>query len=71
MNEEYLKQRIDIFCGTSIDPTNDSQVKEILQRKFNIFLPQRSSLDDALRDANSDHEILTLIAKYRNLARNS
>ncbi|MFL0802682.1 MAG: hypothetical protein K6L81_03120 [Agarilytica sp.] len=65
MNREFIKQRIDIFSGTDIDPNNDAQVIEILQRKFDIHLPQRSSLDDALEATSCDHDIIGLIIKYR------
>lgn len=69
MNKEFVRQRIAIFCGTDIDPSIDSQVAEILPRKFNIALPQRASLDDALEASISDHEIISLIIKYRSLNR--
>lgn len=69
MNKEFVKQRIAIFCGMDIDPSIDSQVTDILQRKFNISLPQRASLDEALEAAISDHEIISLIIKYRYLDR--
>lgn len=68
MNKEFVKQRIAIFCGMDIDPAIDSQVTDILKKKFNIFLPQRTSLDDALEATVSDHEIISLIIKYRSLA---
>ncbi len=68
MSVEFIKQRISIYSGTDIDPMIDSQVVELLQRKFNIKLPQRSSLDDALAAAISDHEIISLIIKYRSIA---
>tara|TARA_R110002167_G_scaffold57701_6_gene163229 strand:- start:3253 stop:3414 length:162 start_codon:yes stop_codon:yes gene_type:complete len=47
------------------DPNSDEQVKEVLRNKFNIFLPQRQSMDDALAVVVSDHEIIDLIIKYR------
>lgn len=67
MGKDYLKKRISIYAGTDIDPNIDSQVVKILRNKFNIALPQRSSLDDALSDATSSHEIIELIIKYRSM----
>lgn len=67
MNKEYIKQRISIFTGMDIDPTIDSQVVEALQKKFNIHLPQRSSVDASLEAAISDHEIISLIIRYRSI----
>jgi len=69
VSKEFIYQRISIFAGMDIDPTIDSQVTEMLQNKFNIFLPQRASLDDALEAATSNHEIVSLIIKYRSLNR--
>ena len=66
MDHEFLKQRINVFCGTEIDPAIDSEVVDILKRKFNVYLPQRTSLDEALRATVSDHEIIGLILQYRN-----
>lgn len=65
MNKAYIKQRISIFCGSDIDANDDSQVTEVLQRKFNILLPQRPTLDSSLAAVISDHEIISLIIKYR------
>lgn len=65
MNKDFIKQRISIFAGADIDPSSDSEVIQLLQRKFDIFLPQRSSLDEALLSTKSSHEIIDLIVKYR------
>ncbi|WP_185236119.1 hypothetical protein [Teredinibacter franksiae] len=65
MNREFIKQRILIFSGVDFDPCIDSQVVDVLQKKFNIYLPQRASLDAALEAAISDHEIIDLISQYR------
>lgn len=69
MSIEFLKHRINIFSGIEIDPINDQQVIDVLQRKFNIFLPQRASLDDALAATVSEHEIINLIMQYRSTAK--
>lgn len=68
-SKEFLLQRICIYAGGEIDPDCDKQVEEMLRRKFNIFLPQRSSMNDSLVAANSDHEILDIILQYRNTGR--
>lgn len=60
-------QRIHIYAGTEFDPDSDAQVKEVLQNKFNILLPQRQSMIEALKAVVSDHEILDLIIKYRSM----
>ena len=67
-SKEFILQRICIFAGKDIDPANDKQVEEMLRNKFNIHLPQRSSLNESLTAVNSDHEILTLIKQYREFA---
>jgi len=66
-NKEFILQRICVYAGKDIDPTSDKQVEELLRNKFNIHLPQRSSMNDSLTAVNSDHEILTLIKQYRTL----
>ena len=66
-SKEFILQRICIFAGKDIDPRVDEQVTELLQRKFNIMLPQRSTMDEALAAAISDHEIIGLIIKYRSM----
>ena len=65
MNKTFIKQRIDIFSGAEIDPLNDKAVIELLQRKFNIFLPQRPTLDEALEVVIKKHEIIGLMLNYR------
>lgn len=64
-NKEFLLQRISIYAGVSLDPDSDEEVGTMLRRKFNVFLPQRRSMDDSLRAAISDHEIIALILQYR------
>jgi len=66
-SKDFIRQRIAIYAGADIDPDDDDQVKVMLQQKFNIFLPQRASFTDALSDAISDHEIISLLVKYRTL----
>ena len=66
-SKEFILQRICIYAGEEIDPDADAQVKSILQRKFEIFLPQRQSMDEALAAAISDHELIDLIIKYRSM----
>ena len=65
MNKDYLLQRIQIFAGFEIDPMNDDQVKDLLVNRFDILLPQRRTLDESLAASGSDHDIVTLIQKYR------
>lgn len=67
-SKEFVLQRICIFAGKDIDPDSDKQVEEILRNKFNIHLPQRSSMNESLAAVNSDHEVLTLIKQYRAFA---
>lgn len=68
MNIDFIKQRITVYAGMEIDPTIDSQVAELMKRKFNVSLPQRASFDDALSATICDHEIVSLIIKYRSMA---
>lgn len=65
--KEFLAQRINIYAGKDIDPNCDKDVKELLRKKFNIHLPQRPSMNESLRAAIGDHEILSLITQYRTL----
>lgn len=51
-----------------IDPDIDTQVIDVLRRKFNIYLPQRPTLNESLKAAISDHEIISLITEYRTKA---
>jgi len=67
LNKAFIKQRIDIFADMDIDPAIDSQVIELLQRKFNILLPQRPTLDEALEVVIKSHEIIGLIIQYRSV----
>ena len=63
----YIKQRINIFANTPIDPNSDLQVKSALLG-LNIKLPQKSNLDDSLNASNEAHEIVRLIIQYRNMS---
>ena len=62
----FIKQRIDIYAGKTIEPSADIQVKEALYG-LGIKLPQKSNFDDALNSVNNGHEIIEFIIKYRNL----
>jgi DNA polymerase I-like protein with 3'-5' exonuclease and polymerase domains len=64
-NKDFIYQRRAIYVGKDIDPNSDRQVEEVLRNKFNIHLPQRTSMNESLAAVNSDHEILELIKKYR------
>jgi DNA polymerase I-like protein with 3'-5' exonuclease and polymerase domains len=64
-NKDFIYQRIRIYAGKDFDPAVDGQVEDILRSKFNIHLPQRTSMNESLASTNSDHEILGLILKYR------
>ena len=69
MDKEFIKQRISVFAGIDIDPDIDTQVIDVLRRKFNIYLPQRPTLNESLDAAISDHEIISLITEYRTKAK--
>ncbi len=64
-SKEFVYQRICIFAGEDIDPNSDEQVEVILRRKFHVQLPQRRSLNESLAASKFDHEIVSLILKYR------
>ena len=64
-SKEFIHKRICIYAGKDIDPKSDEQVGDILRSKFNIHLPQRRSMNESLASAISDHEIISLILKYR------
>lgn len=66
-NKDFLLQRICVYAGKQIDPCSDKEVESMLLRKFNIRLPQRSSMNDALASTISDHEILDLLIQYRTM----
>ncbi len=66
-NKGFILQRIRIFAGREVDPNIDEQVNEILKDKFEIMLPQRRSMNESLAASTSDHEILGLILKYREM----
>ncbi len=61
----FTLQRICIFAGKEFDPGSDEQVNEVLRNKFNIYLPQRRSLNEALEAVASDSDIIDLILEYR------
>lgn len=65
MNKEFTLQRICNYAGQEFDPTVDTEVEEILRSRLNIRLPQRRSLNESLESSASDHEIITLLLKYR------
>ena len=64
-NKDFIHQRICIFAGKTFDPNSDTEVKSVLRSKFNILLPQRKSMNDSLSSTISNHEIISLILKYR------
>ncbi|MBQ0763086.1 hypothetical protein [Marinobacter psychrophilus] len=64
-NKEFIYQRIRVYVGKDFDPAIDGEVESILRSKFNIHLPQRTSLNDSLASTKSDHEIVGLILQYR------
>jgi len=66
-NKDFIYQRIRIYAGKEFDPTVDEQVEEVLRSKFNIHLPQRTSINESLASATSDHEIIGLILQYRTM----
>ena len=66
-NKKFIYQRIHIYAGKEFDPTDDEQVEEVLRSKFNIYLPQRTSMNESLASAISDHEIIGLILQYRSM----
>ncbi|WP_421850423.1 hypothetical protein [Marinomonas sp.] len=65
--KEFVLQRICIFASQTFDPNSDSQVVGLLKSKFNIRLPQRRSINESLSSSVSDHEIISLILKYRSM----
>ncbi|MEL0612744.1 hypothetical protein [Marinomonas arenicola] len=67
-DKHFIFQRIQNYAGEGFDPTADDQIAAMLQSKFNIYLPQRTSIDKSLESTSSDHEIINLIIQYRTLA---
>ncbi|SMF20080.1 hypothetical protein SAMN02745866_01244 [Alteromonadaceae bacterium Bs31] len=65
--KSFIHERICIFAGKTFDPNSDTEVADVLRSKFNIHLPQRRSMDDSLSSTTSDHEIISLILKYRSM----
>jgi DNA polymerase I-like protein with 3'-5' exonuclease and polymerase domains len=68
-SKESIYQKICKYTNKEFDPNTDNDVLELLRNKFNIYLPQRSSLDDSLSSTASDHEIVNLILQYRILSK--
>ncbi|PXX90319.1 hypothetical protein DIT71_12540 [Marinobacter vulgaris] len=66
-NKDFILQRIFAYAGREFDPLVDKQVVEVLRSKFDIRLPQRSTVNQSLTSATSDHEIIRLILQYRTL----
>ena len=66
-DKEFILQRIRIFTGSDIDPSDDKQVNEQLRSKLDIHLPQRRTMDESLAAARSEHDIIGLILKYRSM----
>ena len=64
-NKEFIYQRLYIYTGVNFDPSIDEEVSGILRSKFDIHLPQRTSMEESLRATKSDHEIIELILQYR------
>lgn len=67
VDKSFILQRICIYAGKQIDPNSDLQVKEVLGSVLGIKLPQKRTLNDSLAAANSEHEIIDLILKFRNI----
>lgn len=65
---EEIYLAINIFAEQDFNPNTDEDVLSVLRDDLNIRLPQRSTLDDSLASAASDHEIIALILKYRALS---
>lgn len=64
-NKDFILQRIWVYAGKEFDPLADKAVVEVLKSKFNIYLPQRASLNESLSSVKSDHEIIGLLLQYR------
>jgi len=64
-NKEFILQRICTYAGKEFNPSIDKAVSAVLLSKFNVRLPQRTSMEESLRSATSDHEIIQLILQYR------
>lgn len=63
-----IYKAINLFADKDFNPDIDKDVLSVLRNDLNIRLPQRSSLNDSLASAASDHEIIALILKYRALS---
>lgn len=64
-SKNYILERICIFAERDFDPMIDKDVVKLLRDKFNIYLPQRSALNESLESTASSHEIIELILKFR------
>ena len=64
-DKDFLLQRIRVYAGVEMDLASDEQVETILRRKFNVRLPQRSSMNESLASCISDHDIIKLLIAYR------
>jgi len=64
-NKEFILQRICIYAGREFDPSVDKDVSDVLLSKFNVRLPQRTTMEESLLSATSDHEVIQLILQYR------
>lgn len=64
-SKDFIHQRINIFANKDLDPNIDADVLKVLRNDLNIRLPQRSTLNESLACAASDHDIIQLILKYR------
>jgi DNA polymerase I-like protein with 3'-5' exonuclease and polymerase domains len=65
----FILQRICVFAGQEFDPNSDEEITNVLRDKFNIALPQRRSMDDAMLAVASDHELISLILEYRSMGK--
>lgn len=64
-NHKGIETRLRTLMGEDLDLQSDEQVLITLKRKYNIYLPQRKCLYDALRNSNSDHEVVNLLLQHR------
>lgn len=66
-NKRNILEKICISAEKDFDPTIDKDVVQLLRDKFNIYLPQRSALNESLESTASTNEIIELILKYRTM----
>ncbi|WP_444994058.1 hypothetical protein [Aliikangiella sp. IMCC44359] len=67
VDKNFILQRICIYVGKDINPDSDIQVKEALYR-IGIKLPQKRTVNESLEAASSEHEVISLLMKYRTLS---